>query len=293
MPARPTVPCAGCATMRRVSGSPSASLAARAMRHRGVVRRSWPSGWPPRRAVGVAVSLSARCGRCSSRPGSRARSSWLPKALTACGRRARATARCRGSRCRGRRGRRRRCPRPRRGGRTQAWPTGCMPCGPPVTVAGERAVAGGCTRRASPRGPAGASCWRLSLRCALGILGVGRAVAGLALQAAVAGREAVQRVAGRRRVRRWWRRSVDRLRARRRGVEHRRVADLRRCCAWRCRCGSSGRSARRASRCAVGAPTSLIVPWQLWHCMASVPSAATAAPMAPRRQRVVEPGWQR
>ena len=43
----------------------------------------------------------------------------------------------------------------------------------------------------------------------------------------------------------------------------------------------------------VGAPTALIVPWQLWHCIASVPSAATAAPIAPRRQRVAEPGWQR
>ena len=40
-----------------------------------------------------------------------------------------------------------------------------------------------------------------------------------------------------------------------------------------------------------GAPTSLMVPWHDWHCIDALPSAATAAPIAPRRQRVSEPGW--
>ena len=42
-----------------------------------------------------------------------------------------------------------------------------------------------------------------------------------------------------------------------------------------------------------GSPTALMGPWQFWHCMAMVPSEATEFPMTPRRQRVVEPGWQR
>ncbi|MBK9064312.1 MAG: hypothetical protein IPL89_14130 [Acidobacteria bacterium] len=41
------------------------------------------------------------------------------------------------------------------------------------------------------------------------------------------------------------------------------------------------------------APTALIPPWQLWHCMSIDPSEATAAPIAPRRHFVSEPGWQR
>ena len=41
------------------------------------------------------------------------------------------------------------------------------------------------------------------------------------------------------------------------------------------------------------APTSAMPPWQSWHCMASVPLVATARPIAPRRQRVSPPGWQR
>ena len=40
-------------------------------------------------------------------------------------------------------------------------------------------------------------------------------------------------------------------------------------------------------------PTAAIPPWQLWHCIASVPSVATAAPMTPRRHFVAEPGWHR
>ena len=42
------------------------------------------------------------------------------------------------------------------------------------------------------------------------------------------------------------------------------------------------------------APTALMLPWQLWHCITREPSPAfTAPPIAPRRQRVSEPGWQR
>ena len=57
---------------------------------------------------------------------------------------------------------------------------------------------------------------------------------------------------------------------------------------WQCwQVGSSNQPVR------VAAPTALIGPWQFWHCIAIVPSAATALPMAPRRHRVSEPGWQR
>mgnify|MGYP000181462018 CR=1 FL=1 len=38
--------------------------------------------------------------------------------------------------------------------------------------------------------------------------------------------------------------------------------------------------------------TSRMLPWQLWHCIAIVPSVATALPIAPRRHFVAEPGWQ-
>ena len=41
----------------------------------------------------------------------------------------------------------------------------------------------------------------------------------------------------------------------------------------------------------VEAPTSDMEPWQLWHCMVAWPSVPTAEPMAPRKQRVEEPGW--
>lgn len=41
------------------------------------------------------------------------------------------------------------------------------------------------------------------------------------------------------------------------------------------------------------APTADIRPWQLWHCISIEPSGAVAAPIAPRRHFVVEPGWQR
>ena len=50
--------------------------------------------------------------------------------------------------------------------------------------------------------------------------------------------------------------------------------------------GSSSQPVRSA------APTVSMPPWQLWHCISMDPSAATALPMAPRRQRVAEPGWQ-
>ena len=40
-------------------------------------------------------------------------------------------------------------------------------------------------------------------------------------------------------------------------------------------------------------PTWLMLPWQLWHCMAIDPSDAMAAPMAPRKHLVAEPGWHR
>ena len=88
-----------------------------------------------------------------------------------------------------------------------------------------------------------------------GELGVRRAVAGLALQAAVAGREAIEREAGGRRVGVGREGLVDGLRGR--GPAHRtpRCSGSGRCCWSPCRCGSSGRSARRASRVRVGAAT--------------------------------------
>src|SRR5512135_1561523 len=42
----------------------------------------------------------------------------------------------------------------------------------------------------------------------------------------------------------------------------------------------------------VEAPTVLMRPWQSWHWIMKEASAATAFPIAPRRQRVTEPGWQ-
>ena len=88
-------------------------------------------------------------------------------------------------------------------------------------------------------------------------LGVRRAVAGLALQPAVAGREAVEREARRPGCRALVAKVGSA--ASRDGVRGRRTrwrSGSVRCSARPCRCGSSGRSARPASRCASGAPTS-------------------------------------
>jgi hypothetical protein len=54
---------------------------------------------------------------------------------------------------------------------------------------------------------------------------------------------------------------------------------------WHCwQVGSSNQPVR------VEAPTTAMPPWQLWHCISIEPSAAVAAPIAPRRHFVSEPG---
>ena len=102
------MPCSGWETMRSVSASPSASLAARVSEGRHASGSSRPTRVAHRRGgSGLPLRCRGRCGRRSSRPGSRARSAWCRTPSSACGRPARATARCRGSRRRGRPGRRR------------------------------------------------------------------------------------------------------------------------------------------------------------------------------------------
>ena len=202
-PVRPTVPCAGWETTRSVSASPSASLATERDRHRRVgavvdaTASATTGAW-----LGLAISLLGPRGRCSSRSGSRARTSWCRTSLERCGRPARATAPCRGSRCRGRRGTRASPPSSATSPwlLTQACRSGACRAGRRSTVRRLRRRGRPCTRRARRRVPGAAMLWTLSLAMRSRELGVRRAVAGLALEAAVAGREAVERQARRRRV---------------------------------------------------------------------------------------------
>ncbi len=104
-------------------------------------------------------------------------------------------------------------------------------------------------------------------------------------------RKAIERKTRGRRVRRGGEGRVDRHPRRAVGFKQR-CSGSARCCAWPCRCGSSGSSVHEPAH-PTGEPTVLMLPWQLWHCISIEPSAAIAPPIAPRRHLVVEPGWQR
>ncbi len=281
VPARPTVPCAGCETMRSVSALPSGSRGRQRNRQRycPTLRRR-PSDWSPPAArfgfalsfvrpvvAGVAADLEA--GPTPSSCRTRSCSVRAP---------AHARAPCRGSRRRG-------TPGTGAGSSpirswcafTQACPTGCMPCGPPLMVDGERRRGRRRTRRACPRAPGA----RRSARCRSGAIDVYSAcvepwqashlsppwpVENRYSESPAAGASAVVANVGSTAARTWPG-----------GVEYRRVADraavVRRGARVAALAGGSSSQPMRP-----GAPTALIDPWQSWHWIASEPSAATASP---------------
>ena len=219
----------------------------------------------PARGSGWRRRCPARCGRCSSRSGSRARRCLVPNSVSSV--RSRLRARQHGAAVVGAvAGAAAARAVPLR--RVVAWSVDPRLADRVHAVRaavdgrpGVRGVAGACTRRASPTWPWMLRCSaRLSLRCELGNSACVEPWQASHARPPWPVGEAVEREARRPARRRWWRRSGRRRRA---GapwrVEDRRVADLRRCCA-------------------IAVPV-----WQLWQVGSSSQPVRSGAPTVAHR----------